>query len=104
MSIYGLDYLGRKDALYDLDEGDCVHGEIVKLKVEPVLTDSEIVTSANVCVLIEDFTDPIQREIEIEKAFKRDGYIISPGQLKFGEQDYEFEKELLEIPKNCLII
>ena len=104
MNIYGLDYLDRQDALYDLEEGDCVHGEIVRLKIEPVLTDSELITSVSVCVFIEDYIDPIQREIEIEKAFKRDGYIISPGQLKFGEQEYEFEKELLEIPKNCLII
>ena len=43
MNIYGLDYLGRKDALYDLDEGDCVHGEIVKLKVEPVLDRKSVV-------------------------------------------------------------
>ena len=104
LNIYGVDYLDRQDKLYTLDEGDFIDGEIVRLSVEPVITDSEIITSASVCVFIEDFTDPIQREIEIEKAFKRDGYSISQGQLKFGEQEYAFEKELFEIPKNCLII
>lgn len=104
INIYGIDYLDRQDKLYTLDEGDFIDGEIVRLSVEPVITDSEIITSASVCVFIEDFTDPIQREIEIEKAFKRDGYSISQGQLKFGEQEYAFEKELFEIPKNCLII
>jgi len=104
VNIYGVDYLERQDKLYTLEEGDSIEGEIVRLKIEPVITDSEIMTSASVCVFIEDFTDPIQREIEIEKAFKRDGYVISAGQLKFGEQECEFEKESLEIPKNCLII
>ena len=104
INIYGLDYLERQDKLYTLEEGDTIEGEIVRLKVEPVITESEIITSASVCVFIEDFTDPIEREIVIEKAFKRDGYTISAGQLKFGEQEYAFEKELFEIPKNCLII
>lgn len=94
----------NSNTLYTLDEGDTVSGEIVRLKVEPVVTDSEIITSASVCVFIDDFIDPIEREIQIEKAFKRDGYTISQGQLKFGEQEYAFEKELFEIPKNCLII
>ena len=104
VNIYGIDYLERQDKIYTLEEGDSIEGEIVRLKIEPVITDSEIMTSASVCVFIEDFTDPIQREIEIEKAFKRDGYVISAGQLKFGEQEYEFERESLEIPKNCLIV
>ena len=104
INIYGLDYLERQDKLYTLEEGDSIEGEIVRLKVDPVITDSEIITSASVCVFIEDFTDPIEREIAIEKAFKRDGYTISAGQLKFGEQEYAFGKELFEIPKKCLII
>ena len=102
INVYGMDYLDNLNPLYLLDEGDKVVGEVVTLNIEPVLVNTELLTWAAVCVLSEDF-DPIQREIEVVKAFKRDGYTIAKGQLKFGEEEVELQVGST-VPKNCLQI
>ena len=102
-TVYGVDYLERTNSLYELDEGDTVEGEIVTMKVLPQIINGNIVTSAALCLFGEIY-DPIDREIAIEKLFTKNGFVIEPGQLKYGEQEYAFEKEIFDIPKNCLII
>lgn len=100
-NIYKLDYLQRSNDLYDLDEGDTTEGEIVTLKIKPILTETEIISEANVCLFSEEY-DPIQREINIIEAFDEAGYKIEVGQLKFGEQEELPEDNT--VPENCLIV
>ena len=100
-NIYKLDYLQRSNDLYDLDEGDTTEGEIVTLKIKPILTETEIISEANVCLFSEEY-DPIQREINIIEAFDEAGYKIEVGQLKFGEQEELPEDNT--VPENCLTV
>ena len=100
--IYDVDYSNNVNPLRELDEGDSLDGELVTMKVKPRLLGDEIITSATLC-LLEELLDPIDRELAIEKLFSGNGYRIEPGQLRFGEAEYEFEKVQL-IPDNCLII
>ena len=100
-NIYKLDYLQRSNDLYDLDEGDTTEGEIVTLKIKPILTETEIISEANVCLFSEEY-DPIQREINIIDAFNEVGFKIEVDQLKFGEQEELPEDNT--VPENCLIV
>lgn len=100
-NVYGSNYLGENSPLYDLDEGDLIPGEIVTLNIKPIITETEIISSASVCLFSEEF-DLVQREINIVEAFNAAGYKIYPGQLKFGES--EELPEDTTIPENCLIV
>lgn len=92
----------------DLEVGDELEGRIVTKRVQNYAsTDLSITDKCTVPVFCSD-NDPIQFEVEMEKAFLRAGRCLLPFELKYGKSEFAKEKEQerfnSSLPPGCLIV
>ncbi len=102
---YPVDYTKHQgsDFGYDLKEGDEVEGQIITAKVEPYIVNGEVKTKCTVPVFCSE-DDPIEFEVQLERAVLRAGKILAPGQLKYAQAIERNPLLKPKIPENCLVV